>query len=131
MRNPDDTERTKPPLEPYLIPDSPTGEPPAPKERILALLKMAGSRRPAKPKTPVARIPNRLTNRKRSQAKLIAIEPRLIIHVLRQIDLIQYVTLESLLEDQRLFIFGALQAGVPVEPGIHTAKIENFKLVVK
>jgi hypothetical protein len=79
----------------------------------------------------IDRIPNRLTNRKKPQAKLIAIEPRLVSHSLRQIDLIQYLTLESLLEGQRAFIYGALQAGLPIEPGVHTARIENFKLVVK
>lgn len=62
---------------------------------------------------------------------MIAIEPRLVSHVLRQIDLIQYLTLESLLEDQRMFIYGALQSGIPIEPGIHAAWIKNFKLVVK
>lgn len=79
----------------------------------------------------VEHVPNRLASRKRQQGKLITIEPRLVSHELRQIDLIQYLTLESLLEGQRAFIHGALQAGLPVEPGIHTAKIENFKLVVK
>lgn len=77
------------------------------------------------------RVPNRLTNRKKNQGKLIAMEPRLVGHIVRQIDLIQYLTLEGLLEQERLFIFGALQKGVPVEPGVFTAKIENFKLVVR
>lgn len=77
------------------------------------------------------RVPNRLSSRKKHQAKLITIEPRLVSHVLRQIDLIQYLTLERLLEDQRAFIFGALQSGIPVEPGVHSAGIDHFKLVVK
>ena len=131
MRNPDDTDRTKPPLEPYLIPGSPADEPAAAQEPVRTMLSMSGSQHPTKLKTPADRIPNRLTNRKKPQAKLIAIEPRLIITALRQIDLIQYLTLESLLEDQRAFIFGALQSGIPVEPGIHTAWIENFKLIVR
>lgn len=77
------------------------------------------------------RVPNRLMSRKKHQAKLIAIEPRLVSHILRQVDLVQYLTLERLLEDQRAFIFGALQCGIPIEPGVHSAWIENFKLVVK
>ena len=131
MSNPDDAERTKPSLEHYLIPESPAGERPAVQESARTLVSVSGSRRPAKPKTPADRIPNRLTNRKKPQAKLIAIEPRLITTALRQLDLIQYLTLENLLEDQRAFIFGALQKGLPVEPGVHTARIENFKLVVR
>jgi hypothetical protein len=77
------------------------------------------------------RIQNRLVGRKRHQGKLIVIEPRLVTHVLRQIDLIQYLTLESLLEEQRVLILGALQAGLPIETGVHTARIENFKLIVR
>jgi hypothetical protein len=132
MSNPDDTERTKPSLEHYLIPESPAGERPAAQESARMFFSTSGARRrPTKPKTPADRIPNRLTNRKKPQAKLIAIEPRLITTALRQLDLIQYLTLENLLEDQRAFIFGALQKGLPVEPGVHTARIENFKLVVR
>jgi hypothetical protein len=79
----------------------------------------------------IERVPNRLAGRKKHQRNLIAIEPRLVSHTLRQIDLIQYLTLESLLEDQRILIFRALQSGIPIEPGLHTAWIEHFKLIVK
>jgi hypothetical protein len=63
MRNPDDTERTKPHLEPYLIPDSPGGQPAKLPALVRALLVMSGSRSgTTTPKTPAVK--NRLRRRK-------------------------------------------------------------------
>lgn len=98
---PEMSEEKKPPLEPLLIPDSHKDKPKAV---------------PAQPQ---------------KELKVVPMQPRMEITQLRQVDLLEYLTLERLFYDQRRFICKALKCGLPVEPGQYTATLDGTLLVVE